>query len=61
MTKDTCTLDETETYECVIDDAWRYGERITVHVMECSECGNTHEHVNGAYDYCPYCRRKAVE
>ena len=26
-----------------------------VHVLECSACGHTCEHVNGDYDYCPHC------
>lgn len=61
MTKSECTFDETETWECVCDNIRRYGERMTIHVMECSECGKEHEHVNGEYEYCPHCGRKAVE
>ena len=51
----TCHADETETFECVCDGIGHYGKRLTVHVMECSECGSTYEHVNGAYEYCPRC------
>jgi len=47
--------DETEAIECLADDPWHYGERITVHVMECKECGGTYEHVNGDYEFCPRC------
>lgn len=47
--------DETETWECVRDGIGHYGERVTVHVMECSGCGRTYEHVNGEYEYCPRC------
>ena len=28
-----------------------------VHMLECSKCGRTCEHVFGDYDYCPYCGR----
>ena len=47
--------DETETIGCLADDPWHYGERITVHVMECQKCGGTYEHVNGDYEFCPRC------
>ena len=57
----TCNADETETWECVCDQIGRYGKRVTVHVMECSECGHTYEHVNGDYEYCPHCGRRVVE
>ena len=57
----TCQADETETIECVCDDVWHYCKRLTVHVMECSECGHTYEHVNGSYEFCPRCGRRIVE
>ena len=57
----TCHADETDTWECVCDGIGRYGKRVTVHVMECSECGRTYEHVNGGYEFCPRCRRKVVD
>lgn len=57
----TCQADETDTWECVCDGIGHYGERVTVHVMECSECGRTYEHVNGGYECCPHCGRRIVE
>jgi predicted Zn-ribbon and HTH transcriptional regulator len=54
----TCEADETDTWECVRDDLGSYGKRLTVHVMECTECGHVYEHVNGDYEYCPRCGRK---
>lgn len=42
----TCRLEETESYP---------SERGTVHVLECSECGQECEHVNGDYEHCPHC------
>jgi predicted Zn-ribbon and HTH transcriptional regulator len=57
----TCNADETETWECVCDQIGRYGKRVTIHIMECSECGHTYEHVNGGYEYCPHCRARIVE
>ena len=47
--------DETETLECVCDGIGHYGKKVTVHVMECPECGRTYEHVNGDYERCPHC------
>lgn len=54
----TCHADETETFECVCDGIGHYGKHLTVHVMECSACGRTYEHVNGDYEYCPHCGRR---
>lgn len=34
-------------------------ENATAHVMECDTCGGTYEHVNGDYEWCPRCGRKA--
>ena len=42
-----CGYDETDTYAAP-----------DVHVLECTECGGTYEHVNGAYEFCPRCGRK---
>lgn len=56
--KRTCELEETESYECRRFDTAEpklYATRLTVHVLECSECGRTCEHVNGTYPRCPYC------
>ena len=47
--------DETETLECVCDGVGHYGKKVTIHVMECPECGRTYEHVNGDYERCPHC------
>lgn len=57
----TCHADETDAMECVCDQIGRYGKRVTVHVMECSECGHTYEHVNGDYEFCPRCGRRIEE
>ena len=57
----TCHADETDTWECVCDGIGRYGKRVTIHVMECSECGGTYEHVNGDYEFCPHCGRRVVD
>ena len=53
----TCHADETATIKCIrlpIKD----GKGLTVHEMECSECGRTYEHINGDYQYCPHCGRR---
>lgn len=53
-----CELEETESYECRrfdTADPKLYATRLTVHVLECTECGRTCEHVNGTYPRCPYC------
>lgn len=47
----TCELVETDCYS---------NSRETIHVLECSECGKTCEHVNGSYPRCPNCGRKVV-
>lgn len=52
-----CVADETDTIKCVAAD----GSHLTVHVMECSACGHTYEHVNGDYEYCPHCGRRVSE
>lgn len=54
----TTTVDETDTWECVCDQFGRYGKRVTIHVIECSACGGTYEHVNGGYEFCPRCGRR---
>ena len=56
-----CKADETETIDCVTDNIGNYGKRVTIHVMECSACGHTYEHVWGSYEYCPHCRAKVVD
>lgn len=54
---ETCHADETGRFSFHV---WN-GEPVTVHVMECSECGGTYEHVNGGYEFCPRCGRKVVD
>ena len=59
-----CTNSERTT---TVDETWHVGfhmwngERVTIHVMECSKCGRTYEHVNGNYEFCPRCGRKLVD
>ena len=48
----TCKLEETESYSNANE---------VIHLLECSECGRTCEHVNGSYPRCPHCGAKAVE
>ena len=47
-----CELEEVDSYSNAYE---------TVHVLECSACGETCEHVNGGYPRCPHCGRTAVE
>lgn len=47
-----CELVETESYSSANE---------VIHVLECSSCGETCEHVNGSYPRCPHCGRKAVK
>ena len=59
----TCDADETETIFCHTYNVHRYDDPdrwavYHIHVMECTECGHTYEHVNGDYEYCPRCGRK---
>ena len=53
----TCTADETDTIGALYNDN-HHIKKITIHVMECSECGHTYEHVNGRYEFCPRCGRR---
>lgn len=55
-----CDADETETLDIVYDSWHRYATRDTLHVMECTVCGGTYEHVSGDYEYCPRCGRRRV-
>lgn len=59
----TCHVEETERYECITNrfKSFDFNPHITVHVMECSNCGRTYEHVFGNYEYCPHCCAKVVE
>ena len=53
----TCEADETELIPFVHADG-DISKVDYIHVMECTECGHTYEHVNGDYEYCPRCGRK---
>lgn len=59
----TCNADETDVIKCWIKckDEPSTEHMELVHVMECSECGHTYEHVNGDYEFCPRCGRKRVD
>lgn len=54
----TCRADETDSYRVRTEGT---GCPLTVHVMECSACGGTYEHVNGSYEFCPRCGRRVVD
>ena len=58
----TCEADETETIKCWVKckDEPSTERMELIHVMECSECGHTYEHVNGDYEFCPRCGRRRV-
>lgn len=47
-----CELVETESYSNAHE---------VIHVLECSACGETCEHVNGAYPRCPHCGAHAKD
>lgn len=53
----TCKADETDLIPFVCADC-DSSEVDYIHVMECSACGGTFEHVNGSYEFCPRCRRR---
>jgi len=59
----TCEADETETIKCWVKckDEPNTEHMELIHVMECSECGHTYEHVNGDYEFCPRCGKKRVD
>lgn len=59
----TCEADETETIKCWVKckDESSTEHMELIHVMECSECGHTYEHVNGDYEFCPRCGRRRVD
>lgn len=48
----TCRLDETASYSNANE---------VIHLLECSECGRTCEHVNGSYPRCPHCGRRVSD
>lgn len=55
-----CSADETERIWCRCKGGL-HDRFLTVHVMECNECGRTYEHVNGSYEFCPHCGRRIME
>ena len=59
----TCEADETDVIKCWVKckDEPSVEHMELIHVMECSECGHTYEHVNGDYEFCPRCGRKMVD
>lgn len=54
---ETCEADETDLIPFVRADSGDF-EVDYIHVMKCTECGCTYEHVNGDYEFCPRCGRK---
>lgn len=56
----TCEADETDLIPFVRADSGDLDVDY-IHVMECSVCGGTYEHVNGGYEFCPRCGRKMVD
>lgn len=52
--------DETDKAECITTGT-RYCTRLTVHFMECPECGRSYEHVYGDYEFCPRCGCRFIE
>lgn len=51
---ETCEADETDLIPFVRADSGDFDVDY-IHVMECSACGGTYEHVNGSYEFCPRC------
>lgn len=56
----TCEADDTDLIPFVRadNDDLNVGY---IHVMECSVCGGTYEHVNGSYEFCPRCGAKVLD
>lgn len=55
-------VDELENKTCKLVETVCYSNaNELIHLLECSECGRTCEHVNGSYPRCPHCGAKAVE
>lgn len=59
----TCHADETDAIKCWVkcNDEPSTERMELIHVMECSACGSTYEHINGSYEFCPRCGRKVVD
>lgn len=60
---ETCKADETDTIKCWVKckDEPSSERMELIHVLECSVCGGTYEHVNGGYEFCPRCGREVVD
>lgn len=56
----TCEADETDLIPFVRADSNDFDVDY-IHVMECSSCGGTYEHVSGSYEFCPRCGARIVE
>lgn len=56
----TCEADETDLIPFVRADSGDFDVDY-IHVMECSACGGTYEHVSGSYEFCPRCGRKVID
>ena len=57
----TCRAEETERIDTRCYGDPHGGEVYHIHVMECSACGRTFEHVNGGYEFCPRCGARVVD
>jgi len=59
----TCKADETDVIKCWVkcEDEPNTERMELIHVMECSSCGGTYEHVSGSYEFCPRCGARIVE
>jgi len=59
----TCDADETDVIKCWVkcEDEPNTERMELIHVMECSACGGTYEHVSGSYEFCPRCGKKVVD
>ena len=56
----TCEADETDLIPFARADSSDLDVDY-IHVMECSACGGTYEHINGSYEFCPRCGRRIKE
>ena len=52
MDHPTCTMEKTDSCKTEMGE--------TVNVLECSNCGETCEEVNGSYEFCPQCGAEVV-
>ena len=52
MDHPTCTMEKTDSCKTEMGE--------TVNVLECSNCGETCEEINGSYEFCPHCGAEVV-